>query len=150
MSSRLSEGGNRSRRDPGWQVQAQFLHVEARGARVLLWCPSVYGDGVVGLGSPGSKQGRGVFWMMRWSSAVQRGSRKGEGLVDGNLHLPDGDLPEAPSAPVMDLPWLQGGEDEQERESGEGKNEQQGTVREEGLGLYTIGVSSVHGAFRRK
>jgi hypothetical protein len=23
-------------------------------------------------------------------------------------------------------------------------------VREEGLGLYTIGVSSVHGAFRRK
>jgi hypothetical protein len=30
------------------------------------------------------------------------------------------------------------------------KNEQQGTVREEGLGLYTIGVSSVHSVFCRK
>jgi hypothetical protein len=59
--------------------------------------------------------------MMRWSSAVQRGSREGERLVDGNLHLPVGDLPEAPSAPVMDSPRLQGGEDEQERGSGEGK-----------------------------
>jgi hypothetical protein len=88
--------------------------------------------------------------MMRWSSAVQRGSREGERLVDGNLHLPDGDLPKVPSAPAMDSPQLQGGEDEQERESGEEKNEQQGTAQEEGLGLYTIGVSSVHGAFRRK
>jgi hypothetical protein len=83
--------------------------------------------------------------MMRWSSAVQRGSREGEGLVDGNLHLPDGDLPEAPSALAMDLPRLQGGEDEQE-----GKNEQHGIVQEEGLGLYIVGVSSIHGAFGRK
>jgi hypothetical protein len=53
----------------------------------------------------------------------QRRSREGERLVDGNLHLPDGDLPEAPSAPVMDSPRLQGGEDEQERERVErGKN----------------------------
>jgi hypothetical protein len=59
--------------------------------------------------------------MTRWSSAVQRGSREGERLVDDNLHLPDGDLPEALSAPAMDSPRLQGGEDEQERESGEGK-----------------------------
>jgi hypothetical protein len=115
-SSRLSEGGNRSRRGPGWQVQAQILHAEGGGACVLLRCPSVYGDGFVGLGSPRSKQGRGEFWMIRWSSAVQRGSREEERLVDGNLHLPDSDLPEAPSTPAMDLPRLQGGEDEQERE----------------------------------
>jgi hypothetical protein len=55
---------------------------------------------------------------MRRSSAVQRGSREGERLVDYMLHLPDGDLPEAQSASATDSPWLQGGEDEQERGSG--------------------------------
>jgi hypothetical protein len=60
--------------------------------------------------------------MVRRSSVVQRGSREGEWLVDGNLHFPDGDLPEALSAPAMDSPRLQGGEDEQERGSGEGKD----------------------------
>jgi hypothetical protein len=58
---------------------------------------------------------------MRRSSVVQRGSREGERLVDCILHLPNGDLPEAPSAPTMDSPRLQSGEDEQERGSGEGK-----------------------------
>jgi hypothetical protein len=73
--------------------------------------------------------------MMRWSSAVQRGSREGEGLVDGNLHLPDGDLPEARSAPAMDSPRLQGAEDEQEGErvergrmSSRGQFERRGSV----------------------
>jgi hypothetical protein len=42
------------------------------------------------------------------------------------------------------------GEILQVSKSGERKNEQQGTVREEGLGLYTVGVSSLHSAFRRK
>jgi hypothetical protein len=73
--------------------------------------------------------------MMRWSSAVQRGSREGERLVDGNLHLPDGNLPKALSAPAMDSPQLQGGEDEQERErvergrmSSRGRFERRGSV----------------------
>jgi hypothetical protein len=54
--------------------------------------------------------------MVRRSSVKQRRSREGEQLVDGNLHLPVGDLPEALSAPMMDSPQLQGGGDEQERE----------------------------------
>jgi hypothetical protein len=66
--------------------------------------------------------------MMEKSSVNQRGNREGDRSVDGNLHLPDGGLPETPSAPAMDSPRLQSGEDEQERGSGEGKNEQQGTV----------------------
>jgi hypothetical protein len=59
--------------------------------------------------------------MLEKSFTAQRGSRKGERLVDGNLHLPDGDLPEALSTPAMGSPRLQGGEDEQERGSREGK-----------------------------
>jgi hypothetical protein len=59
---------------------------------------------------------------VRRSSVNQRRSRERGRLVNGNLHLLDGDLPEAPSALAMDLPRLQGGEDEQERGSGEGKN----------------------------
>jgi hypothetical protein len=74
---------------------------------------------------------------MRRSSAFQRGSREGDRLVDGNLHLPDGDLPEALSAPAMDSPRLQGGEDEQERGSAEGKEWVTGEASGEGLGLYT-------------
>jgi hypothetical protein len=58
----------------------------------------------------------------------QRGNREGDRSVDGNLHLLDGDLPKTSSAPAMDSPRLQSGEDEQERGSGEGKNEQPGMV----------------------
>jgi hypothetical protein len=58
---------------------------------------------------------------MQRSSVVQRGSREGERMVYCILHLPNGDLSEALSTPVTDLPQLQGGEDEQERGSGEGK-----------------------------
>jgi hypothetical protein len=67
----------------------------------------------------------------------QRRSRGRGRLVDGNLHLPDGDLPEALSAPAMDLPRLQGGEDEQESGSGEGKEWATWEASSEGLGLYT-------------
>jgi hypothetical protein len=74
------------------------LHAEAGGVRILLRCPSVYGDGVVDLGQPGSKQGQGEVQMVRRSSVIQRRSRGRVWLVDGNLHLPDGDLPEAPRA----------------------------------------------------
>jgi hypothetical protein len=54
------------------------------------------------------------------------------------------------SSPAKVSSRLCDGEILQVSESGERKSEQQGTVREEGLGLYTVGVSSVHGAFRRK
>jgi hypothetical protein len=78
----------------------------------------------------------------------QRRSREGERLVDGNLHLPDGDLPEALSAPMMDSSRLQGGEDEQERESGQGKEWVTGEASREVLGLYTDsrarGVRCIH------
>jgi hypothetical protein len=60
--------------------------------------------------------------MVQRSSVNQRRSRERGRLVDDNLHLHDGDLPEAPSAPTMDSSRLQGGEDEQERGSAEGKN----------------------------
>jgi hypothetical protein len=49
-------------------------------------------------------------------SKKKQGER--EWLIDGNLHLLDGDLPETPSAPAMISPRLPGGEDEQERGSG--------------------------------
>jgi hypothetical protein len=45
-------------------------------ARVLLRCLCVYGEGVIGLGWPGSKQGRGEVWVMERSSVNQRGGRE--------------------------------------------------------------------------
>jgi hypothetical protein len=78
------------------------LQVEARGARLFLRCPSVYGGGVVDLGQPGSRQGQGEVQMMCRSFVKQRKSRGRDRLGDGNLYLPDYDLPEALSAPVMD------------------------------------------------
>jgi hypothetical protein len=78
---------------------------------------NVYGNGFVDLGQPGSKQGQGKVQMARRGSMNRGRSREGECLIDGNLHLLDGDLPETLGALAMVLPRLPGGEDEQERGS---------------------------------
>jgi hypothetical protein len=56
--------------------------------------------------------------MARRSAVSRRRSREREWLVDGNLHLLEGDLPKTLSVPMMDSPRLPGGEEELERGSG--------------------------------
>jgi hypothetical protein len=79
---------------------------------------NVYGNGFVDLGQPGSKQGQGKVQTAQRGSVNRGRSREGECLINGNLHLLDGDLPETVGALAMVSPRLPGGEDEQEQGSG--------------------------------
>jgi hypothetical protein len=88
-------------------------------ARLLPRCTSVYGGGVVDLGQPGSRQVHGEVQKAHRRFCESREKQRGRGgLIAGNLHLLDGDLPETPGAPAMVSPRLPGGDDEQERGSG--------------------------------
>jgi hypothetical protein len=70
----------------GRQAQVQILHAEAGSGCGFLRCSGVYGNGVVGLGSPVNKQGRVRSGCHGGVPCIQRRSREGEGWVDGNVH----------------------------------------------------------------